>query len=73
MRDPEQGDHLEVVPEQQEVVREVAVLRASGHSYGAIAQHLNATGRKTKMGRDWYAMSVRGVMHVAQRFGIPLE
>lgn len=73
VRDPVNGDRLEVVPEQQEVIREVALLRASGHSYGAIADHLNATGRTTKMGRTWFAMSVRGVMHVAQRFGIPLK
>lgn len=49
-------------PAEQATLREMAVLRESGWKYAAIAEHLNARGSRTKLGRFWQVGSVSSVL-----------
>jgi site-specific DNA recombinase len=49
-----------------EVIALMHRLRASGHSYAAIAQHLNQAGIPTAKGKPWQAMVVWGIVRRTQ-------
>ena len=49
-------------PEEQQVIDLIRNLRSQGKSMGAIAQHLNAEGYRSKRGGLWYGSSVKNVL-----------
>jgi site-specific DNA recombinase len=49
-----------------EVISLMHRLRAQGHSYARIAEHLNTTGIPTAQGRPWQAMVVWGIVRRTQ-------
>jgi DNA invertase Pin-like site-specific DNA recombinase len=52
------GVHLEPDDREQQVVKLISRLKSKGHSYRAIARHLNEKKIKTKSGRAWTHVQV---------------
>jgi site-specific DNA recombinase len=56
------GKTLSFDTEEQAVIVNMLGLKKSGKSYTAIADHLNSTGVRSKLGGRWSPKTVRGVL-----------
>jgi site-specific DNA recombinase len=56
------GVHLEEVQFEQRIIRRMQRDRKEGWSYRKIAEHLNADGVPSKMGKQWRAKAIHGIL-----------
>jgi len=59
------GVHLEENPQEQEILRRIAELRAGGYTLRAIAEELNRQGFTTRKGSAWHHVYVLNILKAA--------
>jgi Recombinase len=59
-----QGDQLIAQENEMKTVRRILNMRSEGLSLHAIADTLNQSGAKTKLGGKWYAVTIQNVLKV---------
>lgn len=64
-------DGIRLLPDEAEaeVLREMREMRDAGMAFSAVANELNARGRRSKRGGRWYASSVRSVLRTSASLG----
>src|SRR5689334_18055050 len=56
------GDQLGRLPHEQAIIQRIKLERANGHALRRIAELLNRDNIPTKLGRRWFAQTVKDVL-----------